>query len=747
MNLLVFNLVSRKAVSPLISVMLVLVFTVSISTVTLNWVTDYTKTTTQAATETATGSKGITYCANSNVDISNVNLKNQQITSNTSVSSGDTNYFDVSSILGTPTITFTGISSSISLVDDFSTSDNISSMTNITITDGVAKLSGGETTSKTWNSDSDWNTGTYTNTSTESDDLKLCWSGGFYCGWDYRKSINVSSTSVLTDYQVTLSVIWDFDMQDNFEDIRFTYYNTTSATETQISYWIESNYSQDNATVWFKTNLTSGDNTVYMYYGNATVITTSSSTPVILNDDFGTLYNVDGTNAASLGYTWTAYNGDPWGVDNYYLTNVPGQGIGYLEKDFGEIIPNKKLEVKYPVWGGSTSGVTATTQAWTGSSWVNIGTITSFNTGIYTYDIPEGTSKIKIWKVESHNNGLVINYWKFLPFTAATPPTSSFGVEETVPTTGTYLSNITTTSIPIGSVKPIWTSTEPNENINLTVDVSADQGLSWCVDVSNNTEYTSCGGIGSGLNLLFRINYSTNESAKTALLHELTVNYSTQQQIGEIISTNITSIPVQISWTGTKLENITMYVSNDNATWGSSITNPYITNSSWNSLYYKAVFVSDSGTPELDSVLVSAGGIMTKNPKVSINGNENISYVGTLSNGQTASLEIPSYNFTIGQNNITIYTDAGVVDYEISMNGLSAIVSNTGMNEATVKQVIVFKTDGSNCVLKSDETTFDVGDVFSVSGCPMACVEFLSIKAYTDCTGVFGEFSRRPSGC
>ncbi|NOR85054.1 hypothetical protein GQ473_02965, partial [archaeon] len=102
----------KKAVSPLISVMLVLVFTVSIGTAISSWVFDYTKTTTEAVTpDAASGQKGVVYCANSNVEISNVELKNVQIISNMSVSSGDVNYFDLTSVSGTPTITFTGVSS------------------------------------------------------------------------------------------------------------------------------------------------------------------------------------------------------------------------------------------------------------------------------------------------------------------------------------------------------------------------------------------------------------------------------------------------------------------------------------------------------------------------------------------------------------------------------------------------------------------------------------------------------------
>ncbi|NOR85614.1 hypothetical protein GQ473_05850, partial [archaeon] len=74
----------KKAVSPLISVMLVLVFIVTVGTAISSWMFDYTKTTTDAATESSTGTKGITYCANSNVEISNVALRNIQIIANTS---------------------------------------------------------------------------------------------------------------------------------------------------------------------------------------------------------------------------------------------------------------------------------------------------------------------------------------------------------------------------------------------------------------------------------------------------------------------------------------------------------------------------------------------------------------------------------------------------------------------------------------------------------------------------------------
>ena len=141
------------------------------------------------------------------------------------------------------------------------------------------------------------------------------------------------------------------------------------------------------------------------------------------------------------------------------------------------------------------------------------------------------------------------------------------------------------------------------------------------------------------------------------------------------------------------------------------------------------------------------GGVPTTNPKASINNNANITHTGTLIDGQTAIYVVDQNNFTINQNNITIYTDAGVVDYSINMNQISAIITNTGMNDVTVTNVAAFKTDGTNCMLKNDSTTMEVGDMFSVSGCGMDCSDFNTLKTYTDCTGISAEFKRTPSGC
>ena len=106
-KLVIDRFVSRKAVSPLIAVVLIMIFTVAVGTMVMTWMTDYTKTTTSAATEATSGEKGVVYCANSNVEISNVDLKTV-IKENTSMSSGSINKFTMDSIGATVDLTFTG---------------------------------------------------------------------------------------------------------------------------------------------------------------------------------------------------------------------------------------------------------------------------------------------------------------------------------------------------------------------------------------------------------------------------------------------------------------------------------------------------------------------------------------------------------------------------------------------------------------------------------------------------------------
>ncbi|NOR85766.1 hypothetical protein GQ473_06635, partial [archaeon] len=93
-------------------------------------------------------------------------------------------------------------------------------------------------------------------------------------------------------------------------------------------------------------------------------------------------------------------------------------------------------------------------------------------------------------------------------------------------TTGNYLSNVLSTYNSILNVSATWNSTEPDENKNITINISADNGVSWITAV-NATVYTSGGGINSGgKNLLFNAIFSTNNTSVSPQLHDLTFKYA-----------------------------------------------------------------------------------------------------------------------------------------------------------------------------------------------------------------------------
>lgn len=86
-------------------------------------------------------------------------------------------------------------------------------------------------------------------------------------------TINNSTGLVLTDYQVPITVTYAPSMQANFNDIRFVDYNGNL-----LPYWLESKTDSTTANFWIKLNLQTGNNTVYMYYGNPNLTSVSSGT-------------------------------------------------------------------------------------------------------------------------------------------------------------------------------------------------------------------------------------------------------------------------------------------------------------------------------------------------------------------------------------------------------------------------------------------------------------------------------------
>jgi len=83
-------------------------------------------------------------------------------------------------------------------------------------------------------------------------------------GWDYRKPIEVNTTTNVTDYQLLINVSYEANMEIDFADIRFTDLN-----DNLYVYWVESKVDSLWANIWVKGNFTTNNGTqMYVYYGN-----------------------------------------------------------------------------------------------------------------------------------------------------------------------------------------------------------------------------------------------------------------------------------------------------------------------------------------------------------------------------------------------------------------------------------------------------------------------------------------------
>ncbi|MFA5364474.1 MAG: DUF2341 domain-containing protein [Candidatus Bathyarchaeia archaeon] len=95
--------------------------------------------------------------------------------------------------------------------------------------------------------------------------------------WTKRKPVTVDNslnTNTLTNYQVRVNINYDSDMKTDFSDIRFT----DNSAQTLIPYWIESYVSGVSAVAWVNVPVISGSSTetVYIYYGNPSADTQSN---------------------------------------------------------------------------------------------------------------------------------------------------------------------------------------------------------------------------------------------------------------------------------------------------------------------------------------------------------------------------------------------------------------------------------------------------------------------------------------
>ena len=143
--------------------------------------------------------------------------------------------------------------------------------------------------------------------------------------YEETREINLTSSILppsptLTNYQMRIVVNYGSGTssadtaylgghcQTDFSDIRFTWFNATSSSEVECSYWIENSTVGSSAVFWVKVPQISGtsNSTIYIYYGKTGVATTSNGTNTFeFFDDFsGTL-----SKWTAVGGTWQIQNG------------------------------------------------------------------------------------------------------------------------------------------------------------------------------------------------------------------------------------------------------------------------------------------------------------------------------------------------------------------------------------------------------------------------------------------------------
>ncbi len=117
-------------------------------------------------------------------------------------------------------------------------------------------------------------------------------------GWSYRKSHVINSVSGAgANYQINIKVHYgsgtdngsdvylNYNSRADFGDVRFTDDDGT----TELDYWMQEKVDDDYAIFWVEVadDLSSNNQTIYVYYGNSSVSTTSNGTNTfIFFDDF-----------------------------------------------------------------------------------------------------------------------------------------------------------------------------------------------------------------------------------------------------------------------------------------------------------------------------------------------------------------------------------------------------------------------------------------------------------------------------
>jgi hypothetical protein len=184
---------------------------------------------------------------------------------------------------------------------------------------------------QTYSANSPPNNGTYIGNYT----IPFSPPSGWLTGWSYRKQHNMTnSTGADVNYTINITVIngagtdsgntvyINNKARSDFGDVRFT-----NSTGSLLNYWIETLNSGANATFWVQIagNLTSTNQTIYIYYGNNTATSVSNGTNTfVIFDDFNN-GNTQWTKVDPNSHIAFASNELTW-------TNLDRNEAAYVEK-------------------------------------------------------------------------------------------------------------------------------------------------------------------------------------------------------------------------------------------------------------------------------------------------------------------------------------------------------------------------------------------------------------------------------
>lgn len=155
--------------------------------------------------------------------------------------------------------------------------------------------------------------------------------------WLYNQNFTFYNTGTnLTYYQMKLSLnltplYTAGKLQSGCEDIRFTFWNSTTDNETEIPYWLKSCNTTDqtiNSTIWVNVTFMGNvqNETIKMYYGNPTATATGNASKVfdIYDNTSGTFLDTSiwtqvGTKVAEIGLGYIEINGsNSWNNNGIY---------------------------------------------------------------------------------------------------------------------------------------------------------------------------------------------------------------------------------------------------------------------------------------------------------------------------------------------------------------------------------------------------------------------------------------------